>query len=171
QAPDKAELKWAGQDDESVNYHYEAEVSRNGYNFSTIGSFPINVTDHIYKLLFVSGRYESGNYFFRIKQVYSNGYIRISEIKYVELESSDKPKFTVYPNPSDGIVGIKFDNKTGGQMIVQIFNTQGQCVVRKEIVAAGGSFYQVATLQRGKYWLRLTDVTSQLSCVNQLLIK
>ncbi len=35
----QAELKWIGFDDYSANYHYEVEVSRDGYNFSTIGSF------------------------------------------------------------------------------------------------------------------------------------
>jgi len=35
----------------------------------------------------------------------------------------------------------------------------------------GSSYQQVATLQSGIYWLRLTDVTSQLSSVNQLFIK
>jgi hypothetical protein len=170
-APDKAELNWSGFDNDATNYHYEAEVSRNGYNFLSIGSFPINSSTQNYKLLYASSRNESGRYFFRIKQVYSNGYTRFSEIRFIELESSAFPKFTVYPNPTNGIVGIKFDNISGGQLIIEIFNTQGQNVMQKEIPATGSAYWQIATLQKGKYWLRLTDVTSRLSCVNQLFIK
>lgn len=167
----QAQLNWSSLDDELPTYHYEAEVSRDGYNFSTIGSFPINFVDHTYKTSFIADRNEPGKYFFRIKQVYNNGYTRFSEIKYVELENSELPKFTIYPNPSDGIVGIKFDNISSGQLLVQIFNAQGQNVIKKEIEVAEGSYLQVATLQRGVYWMKLTDVMSQLSCVNQLFIK
>ncbi|MFI5132988.1 MAG: choice-of-anchor E domain-containing protein [Chitinophagales bacterium] len=170
-APDKAELKWASFDDDAINYHYEAEVSRNGYNFLSIGSFPINHLTHGYNLLFAPGKNDGGSYFFRIKQVYSNGYTRFSEIRLVNLESPLLPKFIIYPNPSDGIVGIKFDNISGGQLTVQIFNTQGQSVIQKEFPATGSSYWQIATLQKGKYWLRVTDVTTRLSCVNQLFIK
>ena len=56
-------------------------------------------------------------------------------------------------------------------MMLEIYNSQGQKVMQKEIVVSGTSYHQVATLQGGVYWLRLTDVTSQLSSVNQLFIK
>ena len=114
---------------------------------------------------------KAGTFFFRIKQVYSNGYSRYSNIRQVTLENSDFPKFTLYPNPSNGIVGIKFDNIITGHFNIQIYNTQGQTMVKKDIVTNGSSYVQVATLESGVYWLRLTDVKSQASCVNQLLIK
>jgi hypothetical protein len=170
---DKAELKWSGFDDpNSVYYHYEAQMSRDGHNFTSIGSLPKNTTNtDPYRLVYKAINGESGVYFFRIKQVYSNGYSRYSNIKPVTLENSDFPKFTLYPNPSNGIVGIKFDNISTGHFNIQIYNTQGQTMVKKDIVTNGSSYVQVATLESGVYWLRLTDVKSQASCVNQLLIK
>ena len=80
------------------------------------------------------------------------------------------PKINIYPNPSNGVVGIKFVNINSGKFSVQISNTQGQTVFSNEVEANGGLKY-ITTLQRGMYWLRLIDVTSHLSCVNQLLIK
>jgi hypothetical protein len=147
-------------------------MSRNGHDFVNIGDLPKNTNSNDpYRFVYRAVNGESGVYYFRIKQVYSNGYSRFSNIRQVTLENSDFPKFTLYPNPSNGIVGIKFDNISTGHYSIQIYNTQGQTMVKKEITMTGSSYMQVATLERGVYWLRLTDVKSQASCVNQLLIK
>ena len=68
-------------------------------------------------------------------------------------------------------VGIKFDNIITGHFNIQIYNTQGQTMVKKEIAMNESSYVQVATLESGVYWLRVTDGKSMASCVNQLLIK
>jgi len=81
-------------------------------------------------------------YYFCIKQVYADGYVRYSNIKHVILENSASPKFSVYPNPSSGIVGIKFDYTLGGHFNVLIYNTQGQMTVKKDIVVARCSSYR-----------------------------
>jgi len=168
----KAELKWWGYDDPFANYHYEAEVSRNSRNFITVGTMPKNTgaTD-AYRMLYDVPNGETGTFYFRIKQVYSNGYVRYSNIKQMILESSASVKFSLYPNPSSGIVGIKFDNSVSGQFNIQIFNTQGQVLVQKEVLASGSAPIQIASLSPGVYWLKLTDKRSQESSVSQLLIK
>jgi Secretion system C-terminal sorting domain len=172
-ADNKAKLTWNGFDDpNNPSYHYETEVSRDGSKFSLITQVPANPSGkEAYSSDYITGSNESGIFYFRVKQIYSNGYTRFSEIKQVQLKSSTNPKFIIYPNPSDGIVGIKFDNNQGGKMLLQIFNSHGQKMMQKEIVVTGSSYQQVATLRSGNYWLRLTDVTSQLSSVNQLFIK
>lgn len=168
----KTELQWTASDDPLANYHYEVEVSRNSINFTTIGKFEKNTkTTDPYKMLFTAPNGESGSYYFRIKQVYSNGYVRYSNISHVLMESPVNAKFSLYPNPSNGVVGIKFDSYSTGRFDVQIFNAQGQLVVNKSIVANGSSYMQVAKLNSGSYWLRLTDRETQSSCINQLLIK
>jgi len=169
---DKAELKWNGYDDPFTNYHYEVEVSRNGRNFITVGTVQKNTTNNdIYKAVYRSAAGEKGVYFFRIKQVYSSGYSRFSNIRQLSLENSDFPRFTLYPNPTNRIVGIKFDNIYTGHLNIQIYNTQGQSMVKKEMVVSGASYLQVASLESGVYWLRVTDMKTEKSCVNQLLIK
>lgn len=169
---DRAELKWSELSDPYMNYHYEIEMSRDGHHFINVGSVSKNTMNNDpYRFIYSTVNGESGIFYFRIKQVYTNGYSRFSTIKQVALENSDFPKFTLYPNPSNGIVGIKFDNSTTGRFNIQIYNTQGQLMVKKEIVVSGSSYAEVATMKSGVYWLRLTDVKSQASCVNQLLIK
>ena len=172
-APGKVELNWTGDDDFQADYHYEVEMSQNGKNFSTIGQLPkgnqINAT---YRLNYMVPNGESGTYYFRIKQVYSNGYVRYSNIRQVDLESSVATKFSIYPNPSSGIVGIKFDNKMHGHFKIQIYNTQGQVTVKKDVVISLGSPYLlVGALVPGVYWLRVTDEKNLDFGVTQLLIK
>jgi hypothetical protein len=169
---DRAELRWWGFDDPYGDYRYEAQVSRDGHNFISIGSVEKNTANNdAYRLIYRTISGESGVYFFRIKQIYSNGYSRFSNIRQLTLENSDFPQFTLYPNPSNRIVGIKFDNIYSGQFNIQIYNTQGQMMVSRELVASGSSYMQIASLESGVYWLRFTDGKTGKSCVNQLLIK
>ncbi len=169
----KVDLKWSDYDDAHSIYSYEAEVSRDGNIFSSIGSLAKNtVSNDPYKLSYTAANEENGIYYFRIKQVYANGYVRYSNIRHVALENSASSKFSVYPNPSSGIVGIKFDNTLNGDFNVLIYNTQGQMTVSKDIVVVQGSSYrELARLVPGVYWLRLTDKKSLESSVNQFLIK
>jgi hypothetical protein len=169
-ANNKIQLKWTGFDDPYANYNYEVEVSRDGAKFFNIGSRPKNVMTETYQMLY-STNGENGSYYFRIKQVYSNGYARYSNIQHVAMENSGSPKFSMYPNPSQGIVGIKFDNSSAGHYDIQIYNTQGQIIVNKAIVVGGSSYVQIGVLKGGNYWLRLTNKKSLESCVNQLIIK
>ena len=169
---DKAELKWTGIEDIENVYRYDIEYSTDGHHFSSIGSVQKNeAIDNIYKYMYSSGDNAAGMRFFRIKQVYSNGYSRYSNIRAVALESSAIPKFSIYPNPSNGIVGIKFDNIPDGQFDIQIYNTQGKTVMKKEVATVGLSYVQMAPLKRGVYWMKMTDTKSRMSCVNQLIIK
>jgi hypothetical protein len=169
---DKAELKWYGYDDPFTNYHYEAEMSRDGINFTKVGTLHKNGPgNEVYRLTYRALNGERGTHYFRVKQVYAGGFSRYSNIRQLDLENSDFPGFTVYPNPSNGIVGIKFDNSNSGHYNIQIFNSQGQEMVRRDIVVAGPSYIKVAELESGAYWVKLTDVKSRTTCVNQLLIK
>lgn len=167
----KAELKWTAFEDVYSNYHYEAEYSEDGYNFSTISSFPKHNSNEAYQALYTAASNTNGLYYFRVKQVYSNGYVRYSNIKTISLENSGSLKFSMYPNPSTGIVGIKFDNISDGHFNIQIYNPQGQVVVQKGIVIGGSSYTELGVLKAGTYWVRLVNKQTQESCVNQLIIK
>jgi hypothetical protein len=166
----KALLKWNGFDNATNYYHYEAQVSRNGINFEPFDIIPKNTNGSV-AYTSTYNMTDGGRYFFRIRQVNDNSVSYFTNIKYIDGGTTKPTKFIVYPNPSNGIVGIKFDNITAGKYLVLINNTQGQTVISKEIEVSGNSYQQVGTLSKGFYWVRLTSVASQLSCVNQLLIK
>jgi Secretion system C-terminal sorting domain len=172
-ADNKAELSWDDYDEQPGYYRYEVEMSKDGRSFATVGQVAKNTTNNkdLYKFIYTTGPTEKGMLFFRVKQIYAMGYTRFSDVKQVYLENSPTPKFTVFPNPSTGIVGIKFDNVESGKMIMQVFNSRGQKVLQKDIIVAGSSYQQLGTLEGGIYWLRMTDEKNRLSFVNQLMIK
>jgi hypothetical protein len=171
-ADNKVELSWSAFDEQTAAHRYIIEISRDGKEFSEIGEIPKSITPNdLYKKIYTTNQNENGMFFFRVKQVYFNGYTRFSVVKQVYLENSPAPKFTVFPNPSTGIVGIKFDNIESGKMTMQVFNSRGQKVLQKDILVAGSSYQQLGTLESGIYWLRLTDEKNRLSFVNQLMIK
>jgi hypothetical protein len=168
----KAELKWTGTDDPGMDFYYEVEVSRNAYDYTRVGILEKN--DNIsgnFKMNFSALQGETGVYHFRVKQVYSNGYVRFSTTRQVVLESFEKNSFSIYPNPSNGIVGIKFDNIRAEEFVIQIFNTQGQKVLTKDIVVNGPSYVQLGNLTKGVYWVRVTSKKDQASSVQQLITK
>ena len=172
---DQAELEWRASENKNFeDYYYEAQMSRNGYNFSTIGTIPMSAGDAnlVYKFLYTSLYNEKGRYFFRIKQIFSKGNYYLSNIKYVDLEASSISEINIYPNPSNGLVGIKFANIPAGKYYLQILNVNGQLLWKKEIDDPGNSYRQFSSsLLTGVYWLRLTDVTNQRYYTNKLLIK
>lgn len=168
----KAELRWTGLDnaENNRNYHYEAQASRDGVNFETIGILPKH-TNNGFSYSYLYDLRNPGRYFFRVKQVNENGHSYLSNIKYVDAGVEGPSKFNLYPNPSSGIVGIKFDNNSAGKYLVLINNAQGQTVVTKEIEVSGNAYQQIATLLRGFYWVKVVNVANQSSSVSQLLIK
>lgn len=60
-----------------------------------------------------------------------------NNVNQVSFENILLPKFIVNTNPSNSIVGIKFDNNVGGKMTVQINNLQRHLVIQKDKVCLG----------------------------------
>ena len=125
-AENKALLTWEGINEATASYRYVTEMSRNGRDFVPVGTVQkeSSVNDQ-YQFTYTTKQNESGDFFFRVKQVYANSYTRISEVRKVTLKSSVVPRFIISPNPSTGVVGIKFDNDEGGKHKLEIFNAQG----------------------------------------------
>ncbi len=169
---DKAELSWKASSDPSV-YYYEIEYSTDGSNFTSAGIVEKQSTGSAsisYNYLFTKNDFNE-TYYFRVKQKFSNGKSLLSTIKSIDFKELNPSEFSLYPNLSNGIIGIKFDKNITGKLLVVITNVQGQTVYNKQIEISDNNFRQVTTLQRGMYWVKVTDVMGQKSFVNQLFIK
>lgn len=166
-----ASLNWHAETDNS-DFHYEIQVSRDGRNFKPAGVVKkksgINPT---YSYQYDRQKHEAGQIYFRVQQRYHNGLAKFTNTRSVNFENTLLNKISLYPNPSSANVGIKFVNVTTGKLSIRISNVQGQTVVSKDMIVAGTDYKQIATLQRGMYWMKITDVTSGETVVNQLLIK
>ena len=72
-----------------------------------------------------------------------------------------KPLIKAYPNPVvNGNVNLQFENSAAGMYRLELVNSAGQVVLRRNIQHAGGSLNQKLDLERrlpaGVYQLRIT---------------
>ena len=83
----------------------------------------------------------------------------------IRLKNKKSPLFKINLcfNSTKEIVGTKFDNFYSGNFSTRISKTQAQ-----EDISIIDLRSAISALHRGKLGLRLNDVTSHLSCVNQL---
>lgn len=172
QSSTAAQLRWeaeAGND----NYIYEIEMSRDGVQFSktAVVTKLLNTANPTYQQGYAIKANEYGRYYFRIKQRWMDGYYRYSEIRPVDLANPLFATISLYPNPSSGNIGIKFVSVKTGKFLVQVSNASGQVVVTKELVVAETDYKTVATLGAGLYYVKITDVATNASCVNQMIVK
>ena len=75
-ADNKVLLGWSGFDEQSAAYRYVIEMSRDGRTFSDVGEVSRNLNaseSYNYNYTYTTGLNERGMFFFRVKQVYTNG--------------------------------------------------------------------------------------------------
>jgi hypothetical protein len=167
------QLSWTAEGAKE-DFIYEIEMSRDGRSFTKTGV--VNKKDGAFNLSYQYGyavkNNEWGKYYFRVKQRWlSNGYSRFTEIKSIDFANPLFSTVSLYPNPSSGIVGIKFVTVKRGKFLVQISNAQGQIIESKEVVVAETDYKVVANLQTGLYYIKLTDVATNTFCIKQMVIK
>ena len=137
-----------------------------GYNTtiafgSDIGIIPKNMTKaDPYKLKYTTINEQSGAYFFRIKQIYSNGHARFSDINQPELTSSGSRKFNFYQTPLIALLVSNLQIISTENYSSEFFNMQEQAIVNNEILISGDIGLSNCNVTKGVNWLKLMDVTS-----------
>ncbi len=171
----EAALKWQAAGDQDNLHYYEAEWSTDGINYTGISKLTSNESNNndAYTSSFTHAAKEKTVYYFRIKQVSKNGKVSYSQVRQLTMGNSDFTKFSIFPNPSHGIVGIKFVNSIPGQYLIQIFNTQGQLITHKNVSISNSSYVVLSDLQlkSGMYVVKTTETRTGETGVSQLIIK
>jgi hypothetical protein len=169
---DKVELSWSAAIVPAI-YYYEVEYSTDGSNFTSAGIVEKqsgNSASMSYKYLFTKNDFNE-TYYFRVKQKFSNGKTLLTDTRSIRFDELNITGFSLFPNPTSGIIGIKFDKNITGKLLVVITNSQGQILYNRKIEISDNNYRQVTVLQSGMYWVKVTDVAGQRSYVNQLFIK
>lgn len=87
------------------------------------------------------------------------------------LREYEKAEFVVYPNPSSGIINIRFGTQAGSRLTVLVFNSAGQKVLEESISSPGRNElrqFDLSHLQNGVYQLRINSKYNQK--VTQLIL-
>ena len=166
-----AGLRWdaeAGND----SYFYEIEVSRDGQHFSKAAVQEKDGNSKAsYSYVHSIKANEYGRYYYRVKQRWPNGYSRYTEIKPVDFLNPLFASVSISPNPSNGIIGLKFIAVKPGEYKIEISNAAGQIVEKKTVQVAATDYKRITTLQKGMYYLKITEQASQSSLISQLVVQ
>jgi hypothetical protein len=167
-----AQLRWDAETDNDA-YRYEIELSRDGKTFTTAAvvdkKFNSPAPVYLQRVSIMPNEY--GQYYFRVKQRWMNGYYKYTDVRMVEFANPLSSTVSLYPNPSTGIVGIKFVSVKSSRFTVQISNAQGQIIEKKDVSVAETDYKVITTLQKGLYYIKLTELASGASVINQMLIQ
>ena len=167
-----AALRWEAEPG-SDHYYYEVEVSGDGSNFIKAGLLNKQTVSgsHVYNYGYSVKLNEYGRHYFRVKQQWLDGYFRYSDVRVVDFTNPVFSTVSLYPNPSSGAVGLKFVAAKAGLYGVKISNAAGQVVVSKELQVAETDFKQLALLQKGTYYVKVTESLSGATSVQQLVVQ
>ena len=64
--------------------------------------------------------------------------------------------FTISPNPSTGLINIRFDNETN-QTKLSIFNTLGKLVYKQESLFKGTNTIDLSSESEGIYFIKISS--------------
>jgi hypothetical protein len=140
---------------------YEIERASDGVSFNTVGHVTASGQDGELFYSWYDATPSAGNNYYRIRNVDIDGKSSYSSIVRVSL-SNQQAGFSIYPNPATGNhISMQATDLQKGDYKIEIFNTAGQQVYRKQFNHAGGTINQSielpTALQTGIYTIQLTS--------------
>jgi hypothetical protein len=98
-------------------------------------------------------------------------YTIVVPVKTVGLPELDIEKFTVYPNPTDGMLQVRFNSTSSQAIDVRIMNMLGQQLMGDSMNNFSGAFqksYDLSSLSSGVYLFQI--VTEKGSRTERVIV-
>jgi len=110
------------------------------------------------------------NYYYRLRQVDTDGQETYSEIVIAALKGTAK-EIDVFPNPTFGLSTVRFSNNIKGRVAMEILNTQGQVIGAQLFDTDGNARLEVDLSKQaeGVYFLRFE--IDGVQTVKRMLLK
>jgi hypothetical protein len=142
------ELNWRTATEQNSD-HYEIQRSADGVKFMPIGSVAAAGNSTASNYVFTDRIPLSGNNYYRLKMVDTDGRFKYSTVILVVTDES-KTGITVYPNPVIDYVQMTWKNMKRGTYVVNIILPTGQIV--KSYRIAINNPYQAMSIYRESNW-------------------
>lgn len=150
---DKVNLLWTTAS-EINNDYFEIQKSQDGFVFQTIAHVNGNGnTTQSFDYAFKDQLEQSGNYYYRLKQVDFDGTYAYSEVEFVSYKNI-KPA-QVYPNPAVNV--LSFKNIESETFQVNVSSMEAVVVLQKQL--SNGMPLDVSALPRGWFLIQIIDGT------------
>ena len=116
-----------------------------------MSDWQLNSTARDFKHPSIHSLCNTPDFYFRVKQVYPGGYSRYSNIKQVNLENSDFPGFTIYPNPANTQITVSLPSQFNTSYSVKVFDVYGKRVKDMKFNGSESVLIDVRDLANGLY--------------------
>ena len=118
-------LKWKVAEKDKLS-HFQVEKSLDGVTFHNIAHLEGKSINGIYTFV---DNYPDKVAFYRIKQTEKNGNLVCSKILSIKTDiHNDNTKFSIYPNPTKGIINIKVGELESYPLEINICNYEGKSI-------------------------------------------
>lgn len=170
-------LQWLGTNDQK-DIVYEIQYSPEGENWQTAGTIPAGSapagTVAQYQYQYNPSKTDVGTIYFRIKRVDPEGNYLYSIVKMVNLQQEDqRPGIQVYPNPVSRNISVQFDEPQQGNINLELVNSMGQIIQRKQVQLSGTSVANMDLLVKppsGIYFLRAVDQSNKRQFLTKVIV-
>lgn len=147
------DINWKVENESSI-LKYEIEKSKNGFDFTSIGTVDaVNKSNYN----FTDASIITAVFYYRIKMISTNGSYKYSYI--ISVKQSNNADITIYPNPVANtliINGLKNNNA------IKIVNSAGQIVLQQNANANSLSI-DVSTLKTGIYAILIASENEKIT--------
>ncbi len=170
-------LQWLGTIDQK-DITYEIEYSKDNEHWQTAGTVPAGSaptgTVAQYQYQYNPTQMDVGEIYFRIKRTDADGKTVYSVIKVVNLQQADqRPGIQIYPNPVSRNILIQFDEQQTGNFSLELVNTAGQVIQRKQIQLSGSSMANMDLMNKpanGIYFLRAVNLSNNRQFLTKVIV-
>jgi hypothetical protein len=153
------EINWTVENEISID-SYEIERSKNGYDFTGIGS--VNAANRN-SYSFTDATVLTGVFYYRIKIISADRSFKYSYI--INVKQSNNAEINIYPNP---VANTIFINGLKKNVTISLVNTAGQVVLKQNTTSNIVSL-DVSRFKAGIYTIQIVGEDEKLS--NKILIK
>jgi hypothetical protein len=170
-------LQWLATNDQN-GITYEIQYSKDGEGWQSAGTVPAGSaptgTVAQYQYQYHITQADVGDLYFRIKRVDPQGNIVYSIVKLVNLQQADqRAGIQIYPNPVTNKILIQFDEQQTGNYSLELVNTTGQIIERKEIQLSGASLTSMDLSTKpasGIYFLRAVNEANNKQFLTKVIV-
>ncbi len=170
-------LQWLGTNDQN-GITYEIDYSKDNENWQSAGTVPAGSaptgTVAQYQYQYNLAKTDVGDIYFRIKRTDPEGNIVYSVVKMLNLQQSDqRPGIQIYPNPVSRNITIQFDEQQTGNFSLELVNTTGQIIERKQMQLSGTSIANLDLSFKpasGIYFLRAVNQANNRQFLTKVIV-
>jgi Secretion system C-terminal sorting domain len=170
-------LQWLGTNDQK-DIVYEIEYSNDNEGWQTAGIVPAGSaptgTVAQYQYQYNPSQLGMGEIYFRIKRTDPQGNVIYSVVKMVNLQQADqRPGIQIYPNPVTQKILIQFDEQQTGNFSLELVNSTGQVITRKQIQLSGTSIANMDLSTKpasGIYFLRALNLANNRQFLTKVIV-